>query len=223
MKLVHATLRPARVIEVLGQGKIRVDAPGKFSEDDKGSLPPVWPFFGQHANSYSSVKEGDEVWLLACSDNKRQLHWIRKDNFEEADAGWMEGENVEIFMNREQATGWAVLMFSDGTGWVMRNGEASINIQNDGKITLDPGIPNRALEISVDGISLGSRGQSRHKAARGDEVQDCLSAIAATLKSLKVAASKSAYTKHLVPAINSQLKGLNKKISQVTSENVSID
>lgn len=223
MKLVHATLRPARVIEVLGRGKIRVEAPGKFSAADKDSLPPVYPFFGQHANSYTTVNEGDEVWLLSCSDNPRQLHWIRKDNFEENDQEMMGGKNVEILMNQKSGIGWATLLFEDGTGWLLRNGEGIINIDKDGNILLSINEPNRAISISSEGISLGTKGVSNHKAAFGDETQKALEVIYALFNALKMAAGESKFTAHLVPAITSQLSGLDIQIPKITSENVTLD
>lgn len=204
-------------------GAIRVDAPGKFAEADKDKLPPVYPFFGGHANSYSSVDVDDEVWLLATSDNPRQLHWFRKDDHVEADAGLLEGKNVEIFMNRTSGIGWATLMFEDGTGWLIRNGEGKINIRKDGSILLDTGDPHRAIDINAGGISLGSVGKSKHKAAYGDEVQECFEYIHASLAALQQAASASLYTAHLVPAITAQISNIKSKIPEVTSENVTLD
>lgn len=206
----------------MGQGKIKVEAPGLFAGSEKNNCPPVYPFFGQHANSYSSVNEGDEVWLLSCSDNKRQLHWFRKDNYEEADVGLMDGKNVEILMNRESGIGWATLMFEDGMGWIIRNNNSIVNITTDG-VLLDSGAPHRVIDINSDCISIGSAGKSKYKAALGDEVQKTFESIYALLKSLKSAADMSAYTKHLVPAIESQLESINSRIPKVTSDNVTLD
>ena len=50
-----------------------------FSNKDIDNSPPIYPFFGNHANTYSQPKEGDEVWVLNLSDNSRQLYWFRKD------------------------------------------------------------------------------------------------------------------------------------------------
>lgn len=206
----------------MGQGKIKVEAPGLFAGAEKDKCPPVYPFFGQHANSYSSVEEGDEVWLLSCTDNKRQLHWIRKDDHEEADAGLMEGKNVEIIMRRESNTGWATLMFDDGHGWIISNNQATVKITTDG-VLVDAGATRRVIDVNRDNISLGSQGKSSHKAALGDEVQKTFESIYATLNALKVAASSSIYTMHLVPAIESQLEVINSRIPKVTSEIVTLE
>lgn len=206
----------------MGQGKIKVEAPGLFAGAEKDNCPPVYPFFGQHANSYSSVKEGDEVWLLSCTDNKRQLHWIRKDDYENTNAGLLDGENVEILMNRENGIGWATLMFENGLGWIIRNNNSIVNITSDG-VLLDSGAPHRVIDVNNDCISLGSAGKSKYKAALGDEVQKALESIYALLNSLKSAANMSAYTKHLAPAIESQLESLNSRIPRTTSDNVTLD
>lgn len=222
MKLVHATLRPARVIEVLDQGKIKVEAPGKFAEADKDNLPPVYPFFGQHANSYSSVNVDDEVWLLSCSDNKRQLHWIRKDNFEEEDKDLINGKNVDILMNRSSGISRAILMFDDENGWLIQNGPGSIRMSNDGSIYITSGDTNRGISITPSGISFGTSGASNHTACFGDETQKAMECIYALFEALKLAAGKSAYTAHLVPAIESQIKALNDTIPNITSVNVTM-
>ena len=213
MKLVHATLR---------QGKIKVEAPGLFAGADKDNCPPVYPFFGQHPNSYSSVNEGDEVWLLSCTDNKRQLHWFRKDDYEENNAGLLDGKNVEIIMNRESGIGWATLLFEDGMGWIIRNNNSAINITSDG-ILLDTGAPHRTIDINSGGISLGTAGGSKHKAALGDEVQRTFQAILGTLNSLAIAAESTAFTKHLAPAIRSQIDSISTRIPKITSDNVTLD
>ena len=206
----------------MGQGKIKVEAPGLFAGAEKDNCPPVYPFFGQHANSYSSVEEGDEVWLLSCTDNKRQLHWIRKDDHEKADVGLMDGKNVEILMNRESGVGWATLMFEDGMGWIIRNNNSIINVTTDG-VMLDAGAPHRVIDINSGCISLGTAGKSKYKAALGDEVQKAFESTYALLKALRAAANMSAYTKHLVPAIDSQLSSLDQRIPKIISDNVTLD
>jgi hypothetical protein len=202
---------------------IKVDAPGKFAAADKDKLPPVYPFFGQHTNSFSSVDVDDEVWLLSCSDNKRQLHWFRKDNYEEANLDLMNGKNVDILVNRESGAGWATLMFEDGQGWIIRNNDGKINVRKDGSILLDSGDPHRVIDICSDSISLGSVGGSKHKAAYGDEVQQIFESVYAMMQTLKVAAGQSSFTAHLVPAIESQITNIKTKIPLVTSENVTLD
>ena len=135
----------------------------------------------------------------------------------------MEGKNVEILMNRESGIGWATLMFEDGMGWLIRNGEGKINIRKDGSILIDSGNPHRVIDVCMDSISLGSAGGSKHKAAYGDEVQECLECIYATLETLKYAAASTAFTTHLAPAIESQLANIKNKIPKITSENVTLD
>ena len=97
MKLSQGILRPGRVLEVLDNGKIKATAPGLFNAQDQPLLPPILPFPSWHANSYSSPKVGDEVWVLNLMDNPLQLHWFRKDNFTENPV--IQEENVEVLCN----------------------------------------------------------------------------------------------------------------------------
>ena len=83
MKLSSGVLRPGIVIDVLEEGNITASAPGLFSKEDSDKLPPIYPFTGLHANQFSSVNTGDEVWILNFSDNPMQLYWFRKDDYKE--------------------------------------------------------------------------------------------------------------------------------------------
>ena len=118
MKLACGTLRPGKVMKVEEKGIIKASAPGLFSDQDNpDDLPPIYPWFHEHANSYSSVKKDDEVWIMNFSDNPLQLHWLRKDDIENNNDFPIgdEGENVEIVVNREfEDSNWATIYFSNG-------------------------------------------------------------------------------------------------------------
>ena len=173
MRLIHATIRPGKVLEVIedGAGAIKVSAPGLFTDADGTEvLPPVYPWpFGCHANGYSCPKVDDEVWVLSFADNALQLHWVRKDNFPEnlselplAD----EAQNLEVVVNREfEDSKWAILYFDNDDGWMMRKGEDGlINIRADGSILLKTNFDKRIIDICKDSISLGAEGKAEDSA-----------------------------------------------------------
>lgn len=173
MKLDEGQLRPGWVVEVLENGQIKANVPGLFTDADGTEvMPPIYPFPVGHANSFSCPKVGEEVWVLNFSDNKRQLHWFRKDNFEENNSDFPigeEGENVEIIVNRnygdDENPTWATIYFSNGDGWVIREGKDSIiNIRNDGSILLNSGKDKRVIDICDDSISLGVEGGAEDNA-----------------------------------------------------------
>lgn len=110
----------------MGHGNIKVEAPGLFSSEDIESLPTVMPWFGLHANSYSEPLVDDEVWVLNVEDNPLQLFWFRKDDRVGHNDEIESEQNVEIICNREAGTGYATIYFSDGTGWMFRNGDSYI-------------------------------------------------------------------------------------------------
>lgn len=223
MKLLQATMRPAKVLEHLGHGNIKVEAAGLFSAEDQENLPQVMPFFGLHSNSYSEPLAGDEVWLLNVADNPLQLFWFRKDDRTEPNKDIEEEENVEIICNREAGTGFATIYFSNGTGWMFRNGDSFINIKKDGSILLDIGTGHRQVHICSDSISLGSEGGSEHPACFGDEVQDILSKIQVCLASIKMAASTNPYTANIAGAIASHPDSIAQAIPKIISQNVTLD
>lgn len=223
MKLLYGTLRPGRVIEVLGNGNIKVEAPGLFSAEDIDVLPTVMPFFGLHANTYSEPLIQDEVWVLNLSDNPQQLFWFRKDDRSEPNAE-LEGEsNVEIICNREAGTGFATIYFSDGTGWMFRNGDSYIQIRADGSIMLNPNISSRCIHLCQDSISLGSENSSAHPAAYADKLQDILEMITTCLSTMRQAASTTPYTAAIGTAIGGTPEKLKAAIPKIISPNVTLD
>lgn len=223
MRLVHATLRPARVIKVLEAGEIEVEAPGLFSAKDIGKLPPVRPFFGGHANTYSAPLVGQEVWVMNQADNPQSLFWFRKDDYKEADKDLMTGKNVEILCNRENGRGWATIYFEDGTGWIISNNEAKIQIRKNGSIFLDTGMPHRQIDINGSNISLGTEGKSSHPAVYGDNLQDVLEYIQTALDTIKQAANTNVYTKPIAMALNTLPATIKKKIPSILSTNITLD
>lgn len=229
MNFLSATMRPGRVVEVLGGGKIRASVPGLFNKQDGTNLPVLSQFtMGGGSNSYSSPSLCDEIWVINDSTNPEALYWFRKDksdskNFDEAGIDVSDSKHVEILCNRETDTGWATLMFSNGTGWIIRNDEVIMSIGKNGDIVMTNGSPNRTLSISDSCISLGTEGKSAHPAAYGDKVEAALNKIVVLLKTIKTFCQPVTMLNPIYLAIGSipeELESLNEEIS---SANVYID
>lgn len=227
MKLINAILRPATIVEVVegGNGKIKVDAPGLFLEEEKDLNPPIMPFWeliGGHANTFSTPIVGDEVWILNLTDNPLQLYWFRKDNHIEANAGIFSEAgtaNVEILCNREAGTGYASLFFADGTGWMLRNDDSRLQIFPDGHIELGMNYPHRTIKINSEAIMLGD---GAHPACYGDEVAKILMKICGLLQLLGTAAGSTPYTMALKPIFELGAK-IQEDIPGIKSTHVKID
>lgn len=215
-------MRPGRVIEVLGSGHVKVSAPGLFSEEDIDVLPPVMPFFGLHANTYSELKEQDEVWVLNFEDNPQQLFWFRKDDRTEHNSDLESETNVEILCNREAGTGYATIYFSDGTGWMFRNGESFINIKEDGSILVSAN-DDIKLHVTSSGISLGSENGSSHPGCYGDKTQEAIQTIASCLSAIAQAAGCNPYTAPIKAAIGSTPSKINNQATQLVSDVITLD
>lgn len=223
MKLVNGILRPGKVIEVLENGRIRADVPGLFSSRDKELLPPIMPFPIGPANSFSQPKEWQEVWVLNFTDNPLQLYWFRKDNFEENDKEILTEENVEVLCNRESGMGWATIYFSDGSGWIIRNDESTIQIRSNGSIVMKMDWPHRTIDINSQCISIGSEGESAHPAAYADKTQEVFNTILGILKSIATVTQPNPYTMMISTVINAQINQLSDKIGTISSPHVKID
>ena len=223
MKLVNATLRPGKIMEVLENGKILAEVPGLFSSEDKDKLPPIEPMFHGAENAFSKPKQYQEVWVLNMEDNPQQLYWFRKDNLIENNKELMAEENVEILCNRAAGIGWATIYFSDGSGWVIQKESSIIQIRQDGSIVMKMDWPHRTFEISSKAINIGSEGQAAHPAAYGDKVEDILVDLCTLLKSMQLVANTNPYTVMLSKVMKPQIKKIQEKIGTISSQHVRID
>lgn len=224
MRLMNGTLRPGIVKKVLENGEIKVVAPGLFSNKDVDNSPPIYPFFGNHANTYSQPKEGDEVWVLNLSDNSRQLYWFRKDDYKTNNKELLIEENVEIICNREFAGGlWATIYFSDGSGWVINRDSSKIQIRPNGSIVLDSGFPGRVIDVNPKSISLGAIDKAEHPAAFGDKATKAFEIIQSTLEAIQNASKSNQHTKAIGVAISPLITQLKDVIPEVSSQNVTLN
>lgn len=227
MELYKATIRPGKILEDLGNGLIKAEAPGLFSRVDQENLPPIYPaslFFGSFSNQFSSPVIGDECIILSVSDNPLELFWFRKDHYAENEPELLKEENIEIICNRAKPdSGWATLYFSDGSGWILRNGDPYIQLDPDGNIILDAALAHRCLSIGSDSISLGTKGGSAHPAAYGDVVQEILEIVGSAFNSVRQAASSNAYTANIAAALSGIPEQIKSKTPSIVSDNVTLD
>lgn len=233
MKLDKGTIRPGTVLEILDDGLIKASAPGLFSiTDDPEMLPPIMPWFiGNNSNSFSKLKQYDEVWILNFSDNPRQLYWFRKDRVEDnnelvipdSDQKVTAEENVEIICNRDVGGEWATIYFSDGSGWVIGKGDSIIQIRKNGTILLDIGQNNRCIDINGSNISIGSKNKSAHPAAYGDLTEKVIMEICLLLNAVATKAMTNPYTIPIGSEIMVKLPSIINAIPDISSEHVTID
>ena len=228
MKLINGELRPGTILEVLSpEGVIKASVPGLFSAEDVEVLPPIYPFCIGGSNTYSTPNKGDEVWVLFFTDNMQQLFWFRKDNYA-LNNGKLAGDiqqkqNVEVLSNRESGTGAATIYFSDGTGWIIRNQEVVIQLDNDGNITLTNGQPHGTIEISDDGISLGTKGGSAHPACHGDKVAELFDKIIDCLSNVAQVAKGNPYTTAIGTALEMEIAKFENDPDYINSDVVTLD
>lgn len=224
MKLFKGTIRPGIVRAILDNGNIKASAPGLFSHDDIENMPPIMPWFiGGNSGEFSKLKELDDVWIMNFSDNPLQLYWFRKDRIENNTNIPLNEENVEILCNREVGGEWCTIYFSDGSGWVIGKGESKIQINKDGDIILSNGFPNRCIDINASGISIGSKGESSHSAAYGDEIEKIMYSLCSMLSNVAQTAITNPHTAAIGTTILSNISSVTSKISNISSSHVTID
>lgn len=225
MQLNKGVIRPGTVLEILENGIIKASAPGLFSiVDEPAKLPKIMPWFiGNNSNSFSKLKMYDEVWIMNFSDNPQQLYWFRKDNVMDNENIPMTDENVEILCNREVGGEWCTIYFSDGSGWVIGKGDSIIKIRPDGSILLSTNLPNRCIDINGKNISIGSEGKSAHPAAYGDKTEEVLMELCVLLNKIAISSLTNPYTFNIGNTLLTKLPNITNKISNISSEHVTID
>jgi hypothetical protein len=225
MQLNKGVIRPGTVLEILENGIIKASAPGLFSiVDEPAKLPKIMPWFiGNNSNSFSKLKMYDEVWIMNFSDNPQQLYWFRKDNVMDNENIPMTDENVEILCNREVGGEWCTIYFSDGSGWVIGKGDSIIKIRPDGSILLSTNLPNRCIDINGKNISIGSEGKSAHPAAYGDKTEEVLMELCVLLNKIAISSLTNPYTFNIGNTLLTKLPKITNKISNISSEHVTID
>ena len=229
MVLAAAQIRPGRVLKVEDEkGTIKAMCCGLFSEeDDPENLPPVYPFPLGCANTFSSPKEDDEIWVMFFSDNPMELFYIRKDNFPEnlQDTLSQDYEDCEVLASRELASGMVQIYFTNGDGWIIRNVDSVIQMRKDGSILLDTGSDNRKIDICNNSISLGSEGGSEHTAGYGDEITTQFRNIGIILKGIADAAKATPFTAGIKMAIDSLMQSTNydEQCDKIESPHVTLD
>lgn len=229
MKLFKAIMRPGIVLDVLDGGKIKAEAPGLFtSEDPLEKLPPIMPFLLGNSGQYSEPIKGQEVWILNTLDNPLELFWFRKDRINNFSGvipeEYKESQNIEVLCDREIGPGqWATIYFSDGSGWIIRNGFASIHIRPNGSILLDSGQSNRVIDICGDSISLGSEGGSSEPAVLGNQLVKVLEKLNTALTKIQTAANSTLYTSPISTALGNTPALIKDMIPKILSPNVTLD
>lgn len=225
MKLSNATLRPGRVLEVIDKvGTIKVTSSGMFCEADKDKLPPVYPFFTGNRCKFSMVDVDDEIWLLSFTDNPLQLYYIRKDSLKDEFSDIITDDTVdlEILASRDSGTGKARIYFQEKDGWIIQNQDSIIQILDE-QILLETPNKHRTIDISPDGISIGSKGGSAEPAVLGDKLINTLNVLDNILESIKTAAKASPYTIPIGVAIETLLPMYSESIDKITSAHVTLD
>jgi len=243
MRLADCEMRPGIILNVLDNvGTITASVPGLFSKEDADLLPPIHPLgLGGSSNSFSTPNKGDEVYVIFNHTNPEQLFWIRKDNFtqnngkcgnkvrstggkkSESKDGVQAEKNIEVLSSRESGLGWATIYFSDGSGWVIQNADTVIQLDNEGSIVLSMDKPHQNIEISDNGISLGTLGGSAHPVCHGDKVQKLFENIINTLTLAANAAKTNPYTAAVGTAIETSLKQYQDSPDYINSEYVTVD
>lgn len=228
MNMNNAHIIPGRVLAVddAATGTIKAAACGLFSdEDDPDALPPVYPLSLGCANAFSSVEKDDDIWVMMFEDNPMELFYLRNDNFpdELKDILRTQYNQCDVLVSRDLAGGQVQLYFTDGSGWIIRNGGSVIQMRPDGSILLDTGSAHRKIDINSRSISIGSEGSSSHPAAYGDVIEDVLSKLSNALSVMISAGKTNPYTMMMCSSLETALKPFNDSIDDISSLHVTVD
>lgn len=227
MILKDGHIRPGRVLEVCDNfGTIKACCSGLFSDnDDPKLLPPVYPFHIGNQNHFSKPNVDDEIWVLFFPTNPQELFYWRKDSIKDTlnEVLTDECNDAEVIASLDSGSGYAQIYFTDGTGWIISNDRAIIQIRKDGSILLDQGSKHRKIDINDDNISIGSEGKSAEPAVLGDKLEKTLEQIHDCLQAVGNAAKMSPYTATIGTTIDPYLQKISDAIDKIKSVHVTLD
>lgn len=211
-------MRPGKVIEILENGNIKVEAPGLFSREDVENLPVVMPWFTGGTNSYNTVELYDWVWILNVSDNPLQLFWFRKDDHKKENAELESLPNIEVLCNKSIGKGRAQLYYSDSTGWVMKAGDANVTITGRGDVSIGS---ESGGKISVSGTKT-VLGEGSEPAVLGNKLSEILQQIAQALLAIQQAANGNYMTAPIGAALATLPTQIGENVPGVLSSDVTV-
>jgi hypothetical protein len=170
------------------------------------------------------VDVDDEVWLLAFSDNPLQLYYFRKDLLTEEYNDLVDDEtkDLEVLASRDSGLGKARIYFVERDGWIIQNQDSIIQILGE-QILLKTPNAHRTIDISSDGISLGTEGGSAEPAVLGNKLVNTLNILDNLLSAIETAASSTPYTIPIAMAIKPLLPMFSESIDKITSAHVTLD
>lgn len=222
MDFRNGHMRPGKVVDVLAGGVIKASVPGLFSGSDAADdLPPIHPFPFDGCNAFSTVEKDDEVWVMFFDNNPLELFWMRKDNGNGYYDDYLnDNKYVDILCLRRTPTSKAILLFSEGDGWLLKFKDSLLRINPKGEILLTNGSGHRSITINDDNVGIGG---TTEPAVLGDKLVDCLNKLNKVLMLIEVTAKSSPYTIPISEAMSDAREAFADAINPIKSDNVRLD
>ena len=221
MKLKDVDVVPGTVLDDNDPkklGRVKIGATGYFDRTVMAieAIPWVYPFTMSSAQSFTHVPTGSKVWLIVNTANEEEYWYLpfHEMNTDTEEVLSDDDMSSDVIFSRNICGKKLQIYQNKGEGIVVKNGDSSITIGNDGSLITTNG--DAVFKIEGSNCYTGA-GDAWHKMVKGDKLYDILSQLAKDLSILSTA-SNSTTPMPLIEPFNTASKNIENALPELLSE-----
>ena len=198
-------------------GRVKIGATGYFDRKVMAieAIPWVYPFTMSSAQSFTHVPTGGKVWLIVNKANAEEYWYIPFHEMNPGTSSALDDDvSSDVLFSRNICGKQLQVYQNKGEGLVIRNGDSSVILDNNGSIIASTG--DATFKIEGDNCYTGA-GDAWHKMVKGDKLYDILSQLAKDLSILSTA-SNSTTPMTLINPFDMASKNIEKALPELLSE-----
>ena len=197
-------------------GRIKVGAPGYFDRTKMAidDIPWVYPFTMSSNNSYTTIAEGQKVWLIDNKDNEEEFWYVP---YHEMNPDTKEALNDDIesdvLFSRQVGDKLAQIYYNNTEGMMLRVGDAFITIDKQGFIRLQTSQANVIVEGSQ--VYCGTIEGEKEEMVRGQKCKAMIAQMSSDIKEVAKTALEHYPTSPLSLPLNNMAKNIDKALEKL--------
>lgn len=209
-----------------GLGRVKVGAFGQFDRRTMSidAIPPARPFTMSGSSNYAQPYLGQKVWLLHNKNSEDEYWYIPFHELNQSTKEILkQSPDCDVLLAKQKLGSTVQLYQSQGDGFVMKNGDAALKLDNEGAISLqtDKTGNNVGLKIEGNAAVVGDE-TNPQPMVLGDNLMQTLSQLATDLQQAAVAANEDGHSAALCGALQQASKNLINGITNLTSQSAKV-
>lgn len=198
-------------------GRIKAYSPGLFdtSTMDEDALPWIYPFCMSMYQSFSTQAVNSKIWIIFIPDNPYGYFYLPFHDIHTEVAKHIKG-NTDIVFGRECNTGSANIYFNESEGLVLRNGNARVQLLNDGRVIITNDTSSGMNFVISDGKCY-SGDKGFEPAVLGNKLKKVFDDLSEKINLLASKCNESPYTSHLTSSIQNIKSALDEDAKNILS------